>query len=126
MSAFHTILSCLSIPAAAWLLYLAPSKILGEKLRGKVDCCVSDSQNFLNRGIELMKLPNSKLGVITAVMFFAGAAVAAPTSQYNMSLTAQPVEMASGRAPHMATSLMVPCTASEPMLPPGKNSGRMT
>ena len=26
----------------------------------------------------------------------------------------------------MATSLIVPCTASEPMSPPGKNSGEMT
>ena len=47
-----------------------------------------------------MKLPNSKLGVITAAIFFAGAAVAAPASQYNMSLTAQPVEMASGAITH--------------------------
>jgi alkyl sulfatase BDS1-like metallo-beta-lactamase superfamily hydrolase len=47
-----------------------------------------------------MKLPNGKLGVITAVMFFAGAAVAAPPSQYNMSLTAQPVETPIGAITH--------------------------
>ena len=32
----------------------------------------------------------------------------------------------SGRAPDMAMSLIVPCTASEPMSPPGKNSGEIT
>ena len=47
-----------------------------------------------------MKLSNRKLGVITAAALFAGAAVAAPPSQYNMSLTAQPVEMASGAITH--------------------------
>lgn len=47
-----------------------------------------------------MNPSDSKLGVITAVMFFAGAAVAAPASQYNMSLTAQPVEMTSGAITH--------------------------
>ena len=47
-----------------------------------------------------MKLSKSKLGVITAATFFAGAAAAAPPSQYNMSLTAQPVEMASGAITH--------------------------
>jgi hypothetical protein len=33
---------------------------------------------------------------------------------------------ASGSAPIMATSLTVPCTASAPMSPPGKNSGLTT
>ncbi len=33
--------------------------------------------------------------------------------------------MYSGCAPLIATSLTVPCTASEPMSPPGKNSGLM-
>ena len=33
---------------------------------------------------------------------------------------------ASGAAPLMATSLMVPCTASLPMSPPGKKSGVTT
>ena len=32
----------------------------------------------------------------------------------------KPAESASGRAPHIARSLTVPCTASEPMSPPGK------
>ena len=32
----------------------------------------------------------------------------------------------SGMAPAMATSLTVPCTASAPMSPPGKNSGEIT
>ena len=32
----------------------------------------------------------------------------------------------SGRAPHIARSLTVPFTASVPMSPPGKNSGRTT
>ena len=32
----------------------------------------------------------------------------------------------SGFAPAMARSLTVPCTASEPMSPPGKNSGETT
>ena len=35
-------------------------------------------------------------------------------------------ERYSGRAPAIATSLMVPCTDSEPISPPGKNSGEMT
>jgi alkyl sulfatase BDS1-like metallo-beta-lactamase superfamily hydrolase len=47
-----------------------------------------------------MKQPNSKLSFFTAAIFFAGAAVAAPASQYNMSLTVQPVEMASGAITH--------------------------
>ncbi len=43
-----------------------------------------------------------------------------PSSRMN------PAESASGRAPHMARSLTVPCTASEPMSPPGKKSGLTT
>ena len=37
-----------------------------------------------------------------------------------------PAESASGRAPHIARSFTVPCTASEPMSPPGKKSGWTT
>ena len=43
-----------------------------------------------------------------------------PSSRMN------PAESATGRAPHIARSLTVPCTASEPMSPPGKNNGLMT
>ena len=38
----------------------------------------------------------------------------------------RPAESASGCAPHIARSFTVPCTASEPMSPPGKKSGLMT
>ena len=47
-------------------------------------------------------------------------AMAKPSSRMNA------VERLSGRAPHMARSFTVPCTASEPMLPPGKKIGLMT
>src|SRR5664280_2625974 len=38
----------------------------------------------------------------------------------------RPAESASGCAPHIARSFTVPCTASEPMSPPGKKSGLTT
>ena len=38
----------------------------------------------------------------------------------------KPVERPKGRAPHIAKSFRVPCTASEPMSPPGKKRGLTT
>ena len=38
----------------------------------------------------------------------------------------KPAARYSGRAPDMATSLIVPCTDRQPMSPPGKNSGETT
>src|SRR3989338_7311179 len=38
----------------------------------------------------------------------------------------KPAERYSGRAPDIATSLIVPCTERQPISPPGKNSGDTT
>jgi hypothetical protein len=42
------------------------------------------------------------------------------------SSSTRPAERKSGSAPHMARSFTVPCTAREPMSPPGKKTGFTT
>jgi hypothetical protein len=77
-------------------------------------------------------LPRSTTLVSPVTMATPAAAAAAPHGGHDArrvvdrqpSSRMKPAESASGRAPHMARSFTVPWTASEPMSPPGKKSGR--